>query len=72
MTIDGKIVESTKSFSFPKKGEHTVLIKSNFIKLTSARRMFYKVTHLIKLEFHIYLILEISKIWDQCSMNVGI
>ena len=51
MTIDGKIVESTKTFTFPQKGEHTVLIKSNFTKLTSAKRMFYKIIHAVKIEF---------------------
>ena len=32
MIIDGEMVESVKSFTFPKKGEHTVLIKSAFTK----------------------------------------
>ena len=66
MTIDGKIVESTKSFTFPKKGEHTVLIKSNFTKLTSARRMFYKVRNLVKLEFtHLF---DTKNVKDMRSM----
>ena len=51
MIIDGKSVESTKSYTFPKKGEHTVLINSNFTKLISAKRLFYKITSLTKIEF---------------------
>ena len=51
MVVDGKFVESTKSYIFPKKGEHTVLIKGDFSKLTSAKRMFYKIHNLIKIEF---------------------
>ena len=51
MIIDGELVESTKSFTFPKKGEHKVLIKSNFTKLTSTKRWFYKISNLLNLEF---------------------
>ena len=79
MTIDGKIVESTKSFTFPKKGEHIVLIKSNFTKLTSARRMFYKVRNLVKLEFtHLFDTKNVKDMrsmfyecWDLTSLDLS-
>ena len=51
MIIDGLSVESTKSYTFPKKGEHTVYINSNFTKLTSTKRLFYKIGSLTKIEF---------------------
>ena len=51
MIIDGKSVESMKSYTFPKKGEHIVLINSNFTKLTSTKRLFYKIASLTKIEF---------------------
>ena len=51
MIIDGQYVDSCKEYIFPKSGNHTVYILSDFSKMTSAKRMFYKIDNLVSLTF---------------------
>ena len=51
MIIDGEYVGICKEHTFPKAGNHTVYILSDFSKMTSAKRMFYQIKQLQSLTF---------------------